>query len=119
MTPYTTEDLCRGIGAFDHAMRAQNSLPDYSAKLSAGAAIGTLSAMMRSGLSATKMEALIGSDFAFNERRLKQILAMYEGDSWDIHLWHHLPNGQYKLCTDLCRSPKPDWRYDPTTQADF
>lgn len=112
MTPYSTEDLCKGIGAFEQEMRTQDAIPGIAKAIPVGVAIGILFSMMRSGLSATKIEQLIETAFAANAPRLKQILAMYEGDCWDIHLWNLLPNGQYKLCTELCQQVRPDWRYD-------
>lgn len=116
---YTTMELDRGLGAFEHAMRSQTEVPGHGGKVSPGVAVGVLAAMMSSGLTAKRIENVIQTSFEPIAPRLRQILNMYQGDSWDIHLWHLLPTGRYKLCTDLCQKVHPDWRYDPSLQADL
>ena len=111
VTTYTTEELLRGTGAFEQAMCVQTDIAGVASRMPAGVAIGILSSMMRSGLPATQINRMIDTGFAPNARFLKQVLEMYQGDSWDIHLWQLLPSGQYKVCTELCRLSRPAWRY--------
>jgi hypothetical protein len=117
MTPYTDADLHYGSGAFDHAMRAQTTVPGRAHRITLGAAVGTLSAAMRSGMPAPLLDQTIESDFAHSTALLKRVLTMYEGDDWDIHLWHLQPTGKFKLCTDLCRPGQIGWRYDRHASA--
>ena len=109
---YTDEEIIKGAGAFEHAMRSQSSIPGITSRISAPVAVGVLSAAMRSGLPVSRMERMIDQEFASCAQLMKRILDMYEGDDWDIHLWSALPTGRYKLCTDLARPNLATWRYD-------
>ncbi|WP_258044911.1 hypothetical protein [Sphingomonas citricola] len=113
MRPYTNDELLKGIGAFEHAMNAQTDVPGFRKRTSPATAIGILASMMRSGLSATKIDQVIDSEFAADAPLLRKVLAMYEGNNWDMDMWHLQPSGQYKVCTDLCSAVDPNWRYAP------
>lgn len=115
---YKPEDLLQGIGAVSLVMTNQETIPGLATRIQPGVGVGVLSAMMRSGLSDTKIRRLIKTTFAANASLLTRMLDMFEGEDWDINLWHLLPNGQYKVCTDLCRQPKPSWRYDPSAMPE-
>jgi len=116
MTIFVEQDIHYGAGAFEQAMRAQSAIPGRAAKLSPGLAVGILSAAMRSGLPADLIDQAIGQHHRDGATVLKRVLAMYEGNDWDIDLWHRLPSGRYKLCTELCRPGLSRWRYDPSAQ---
>lgn len=114
MSTYTESEIHQGIGAFDQAMRGQTSIPGIASRMQSGVAVGILSAMMRSGLPDARIREIIESIFASTASQFTQILDMFAGDDWAIHLWHLLPSGSYEVCTDLCRQPRPNWRYDPS-----
>ncbi|NYT40777.1 hypothetical protein HZY97_08420 [Sphingomonas sp. R-74633] len=113
MTIYTGNDIYLGAGAFEQAMRAQVSIPGRASRMSPGVAVGILSAAMRSGLPADLIHEVIAEHHRDSATLLKRLLDMYEGNDWAINLWHRLPSGRYKLCTDLCRPGLAQWRYDP------
>ncbi|KTR84457.1 hypothetical protein NS277_04730 [Novosphingobium barchaimii] len=71
---------------------------------------------MRSGLPADLIDQAIEQHHRDSATVLKRVLAMYEGNDWDIDLWHRLPSGRYKLGTELCRPGLSRWRYDPSSQ---
>lgn len=112
MTLYTDTDLYHGSGAFEQVARCRPTIPGRAGRITPGAAIGILSAAMRSGLPAPLLDEVISRDFAHASALLKRVLTMYEGDDWDIHLWQRLPTGKFKLCTALCRPGQIGWRYD-------
>lgn len=117
MTTFTDEDIHIGAGAFEQVMRSQIEVPGRSSRVSPGVAIGILSAAMRSGLPAGLIAEIIDRHHRDSSSLLKRVLAMYEGNDWAINLWHLLPSGHYKLCTELCRPGLSLWRYDPSLQA--
>lgn len=112
MTIYNEEDIIYGAGAFEQTMRTETNIPGHVSRMSPGAAIGILSAAMRSGMPAALILPAIERNHADSAPLLKRVLGMYEGNDWDISLWHLLPSGYYKLCTDLCRPGLAQWRYD-------
>lgn len=112
MSIYSDEDVQHGAGAFEQAMRAQTTIPGNAVRISAGIGIGILSAAMRSGLPANLINEAIERHHSDSAPRLQRLLQMYEGNDWAINLWHLLPSGRYKLCTDLCRPGLPQWRYN-------
>lgn len=112
MIKYTDADIHYGAGAFEQAMRTQTSIPGRAGRLSPGAAIGILSAAMRSGVPANLIEQMIDTHFGENVPLMRKVLAVCEGNDWSINLWHLQPTKQYKLCTDLCRPSPSHWRYD-------
>lgn len=118
MSIYTNEDIYHGSGAFEQAMRAQTGIPGYAGRVTPGVAVGILSAAMRSGVPADLIEQAIDRHHGDSAPLLTRMLKMYEGDDWAINLWHRLPSGQYKLCTDLCRRGLVRWRYDPLGTSD-
>lgn len=114
MRDFTENDVQRGIGMFDQAMRAQSTITGVSTKISAGLAIGIVSAAMRSGLPDKHIEPMIEREFSADRARIKRVLEMYRGSDWDLTLWDRLETGKYKLCTDLCQRDPANWRYDPS-----
>lgn len=115
MTIYTNDDIHHGSGAFEQAMRAQTIIPGRANRVTPGTAVGILSAAMRSGLPADLFPQMIEQNHSDSASLLSRVLNMYQGDDWAINLWHRLPSGQYKLCTDLCRPGLARWRYDPAS----
>jgi hypothetical protein len=115
MNIYEEQDIYYGAGAFEQAMRAQSSIPGRTGRMLPGAGIGILSAAMRSGLPANLIAQAIEQHYGDSAPLLKRVLEMYEGNDWAINLWHLLPTGRYKLCTDLCQPGLARWRYDPLT----
>lgn len=118
MTIFSGEDILLGAGAFEQAMISASAIPGRAGRMSPGHAVGVLSAAMRSGLPANLIDRAIEQQFAGSADLLKRVLAMYEGNDWDINLWHRLPSGKYKLCTELCRPGLARWRYDPLSAAE-
>ena len=112
MAPYTDDDINKGAGAFEQAMRSQTEIPGRGEKMSASVAIGIISAAIRAKLPAKLINEVLDQHFAADARVLKNVLQMYEGNDWRSDLWHLQPSGTYKLCTDLCRSSERGWRYD-------
>ncbi len=112
MADYSALEVQQGIGQFEHAARTDGIFPGVSTRMPNGVAIGVLSAAMRSGLSAVQIKEVIAQRFGSDGGLLTKLLQRYEGDDWDIDLWHLQPSGIYKVCTDLCRASKPSWRYD-------
>lgn len=115
MSIFTEEDIHHGAGAFEQAMRAQTVIPGRASRITPGKAVGILSAAMRGGLPAELFPQMIEQHHRDSASLLSRMLGMYEGDDWAINLWHRLPSGRYKLCTDLCRPGIAQWRYDPTS----
>ena len=118
MSNYTVEDLHCGSGMIEQAMRSQSVVPGAAQRMTQSVAISVLAAAMRSGLPAAKLDEVIEREFAHSATLLRRVLDMYEGNDWDIHLWHRLPSGKFKLCTALCQPNLQGWRYDPSARIE-